>query len=124
MSGHGQVSGGDLPGPGDRVLGVPQAHVPQVGVGSRPGAPPVPVQPVGLVVAALGAGPSPVGDLVALVAGLSQGGVGHLVLGGLVVVLGHGQLPTADLPPHASALLDDQGVGAHVVRADAGHRVQ
>ena len=57
-------------------------------------------------------------------AGLAQGGVGHLVLGGLVVVLGHGQLPTADLPPHASALLDDQGVGAHVVRADAGHRIQ
>ena len=93
-------------------------------MGTGPGAPPVPVEPVGLVVSALGARARPVGDLVPLIAGPAQGGIGHLVLGGLVVVLGHRQLAAADLPPHPGALLDDQGVGAHVVRTDPGHRIQ
>ena len=73
---------------------------------------------------ALGARARPVGDLVPLIAGPAQGGIGHLVLGGLVVVLGHRQLSATDLSPHPGALLDDQGVGAHVVRTDPGHRIQ
>ena len=116
MPGHGQAPGRHLRGPGQRVLGVPQAHVPQVGVGAGTQSPPVGVQPVGAVVAALVAGTRPVGDLVPLVARLGQGSVGHLVLGGLVVVLRHGQVTAAHLAPHACALLDDQGVGTEVVR--------
>ena len=74
-----------------------------------PGAPPVGVAPVKLIVSTpAGSRLGPVGDLVPLVAGAAQGLVGLGVAVGHDVVVGARNHALCDLPGQRGALLDDQ----------------
>ena len=110
-----QLAGGQDGGVAGGVFDVVEAAVAQVGVGAGAGPPPVAVAPVDLVVAALAAGPGPVGDLVPVEAGLLEAGGDDLVAVGVDVLVGCGQFAAADLAGHGGAVLDDERVGGDVV---------
>ncbi len=101
------------------VLHVPPPHSPQMRVGTWPDTPPATPSPVRQVVPAPGTlASSPVRDLVPVVAGVGEHTVGELVLVCHVVVVSHGNFVARHLASKSSARLDDEGVGAQVVRLE------
>ena len=101
------------------VLDVPPPHTIDVGVCTRPHAPPVMSEPVAHVVSAAviapGAGASPVGDLIVDESCLGEHLLGDEVLVGQIVLVGHGQFATAYPSRESGSLLDDERVGGQVV---------
>ena len=120
----GERPAGHALGVGGRMLRVPPAHAADVAVRAGADAPPVVAAPVAEVVARAVRGiRRPVAHLVPLVARGAEELVGELVHVGLEVVVGLGELAAADLPGELRAVLDDEGVGAHVVGALRDDRV-
>ena len=110
---------GARPHRGDVALGradVPPPATGGVAVGGAADGGVVTALPVEEVVAALVAGAGPVRDLVPGEAGGGQAVVGHLVLRGLVVVVGRFPPAGRDRPAERGTRLDGQGVRAHVPR--------
>ena len=74
--------------------------------------------------APVGLGARPVADLVPSETGGAQGLVGHLILGGLVVVLRCRHLAAPHLSAQFGAFLDDESVGRDVIGLEVNGGVQ
>ena len=108
-----------------RVFAVPEPDSPDVAVGTRPDAPPVPAPPVGQVVpAARRRDPGPVAGLVVAESQRRQVLLGHQVFLGEFVILRHRHLSPADPHRQTGSLLHDEGVGGYVVDGCRGHRFE
>ena len=108
-----------------RVFAVPEPDSPDVAVGTRPDAPPVPAPPVGQVVPAarrLAAGP--VAGLIITESQRRQVLLGHQVFLGEFVVVRHRHLAPANPHRQAGSLLHDEGIGGDVVDGCRGHRFE
>src|ERR1700684_119768 len=100
------------------MLDIPPARRADEAVRARTGAPPLTTVPVPQIVSALPARPTPVGYLIPVEPGRRQLLVHQLVAMRKNVVVGSVEFAAADPARQRGAVLDDQGVGGHVI--DAG----
>src|SRR5687767_8977117 len=99
------------------MLDVPPPHTTHMAVSARPDAPPMMTAPIALIVPASGCrARRPVAHLVRRVAGGGEPVVSDQILIGKIIIIGEWQLAAPNTSRQAGALLDDQCVGADVLR--------
>ena len=106
------------------MLDVPPAVSRLMTVGSGTNTPPIPVSPIGEVVAALAARHGPVADLVPTQAPVAEPIVDEFIAFGGDVVIGFRDLAAGDASGERGSILDDQRIRGHVVDASVEHFIE
>ena len=106
------------------MLDVPPAVSRLMAVGSRAHTPPIPVSPIGEVVAALTAGHGPVADLVPTQAAVAEPIVDEFIAFGGNVVIGFRDLAAGDASGEGGSILNDQRIRGHMVDASVEHFIE